>query len=351
MLFGEAGSYSALFATHPPLLDRIRTLEPGFREQDLQELAASLQRGEPARAASPDASSQFTAASPSPGVTALPPVLPGVPGSTAAIADAAVLATAATPAFDRARVIHQSLPDSLKLAVQQAVTALPVVLALAASARQELQARQWRMVADSFGDDVRDAALAVFADVESLSPELRLPLAAMAFPALKQLSAGSLQTLMDTLDAMVRADGQVDLDEYCLTRLLRVQLSEAQQPGRAPVDGLKKLVACRDSVALVCAVVALRGDDDPEASRRAWLMAMQTAFPGAAIGWQAPPGAWQVPLDRALDELDSLMPAAKDLLLQSLVCVIKADGVVNADEAALLRVICASLHGPLPLVG
>ncbi len=44
MLFGEAGKFSALFATHPPLLQRIRALEPGFREDDLARLAASMQR-------------------------------------------------------------------------------------------------------------------------------------------------------------------------------------------------------------------------------------------------------------------------------------------------------------------
>lgn len=39
MLFGEAGKFKALFATHPPLLQRIHALEPGFREEDLTRFA------------------------------------------------------------------------------------------------------------------------------------------------------------------------------------------------------------------------------------------------------------------------------------------------------------------------
>jgi hypothetical protein len=101
-------------------------------------------------------------------------------------------------------------------------------------------------------------------------------------------------------------------------------------------------------VALVCAVVAVNGNSDEAASRRAWLLAMQQTFPGEAMNWQPPPTAWQAPFERALDDLDQLMPMAKDVLIQGLVSTIKADGVVSADEAALLRVICASLHCPLP---
>jgi hypothetical protein len=36
------------------------------------------------------------------------------------------------------------------------------------------------------------------------------------------------------------------------------------------------------------------------------------------------------------------------LLIQGLVAAVHADGVVNIEEAELLRVICASVHCPLP---
>ena len=341
MLFGEAGTFNALFATHPPLLQRIRALEPGFREEELARLAVSLQQV----AAEPPGASAANLAAGSldvPGF-AVPSPLP----AGAAVATRAA-AMAGASKFQHAAALRQGLPATLNEAVQQADSALPVLLALALSAQAELQPRQRRLVADAFGDDVQQATAARFAEVEALPPESRLPLAALAFPALKQLPPGRQQTLLDTLDALVRVDGRVDLGEYCLTRLLRVQLLEAQQPRRAPVDGLKKLPACRDSVVLVCAVVARHGAADEGAARRAWLLAMQQVFPGAALAWPPLPSAWQLPFERALDELDGLMPPAKEVLIQGLASAIHADGEVSVAEAELLRVICASLHCPLP---
>ena len=42
------------------------------------------------------------------------------------------------------------------------------------------------------------------------------------------------------------------------------------------------------------------------------------------------------------------MPVAKELVIQSLLSAIRADGQVSVEEAELLRVICASLHSPVP---
>ncbi len=351
MLFGEAGTFNALFATHPPLLQRIRALQPGFRQEDLVQFAASSVRAaeaaESAARVAETAAHQTgaTGATRVPGLGGMPPVLP-------AVLAGAVLAQqtgpgAATP-LARGAVLRRSLPASLTTAVQQPEPALVAMLALAMSAQTALQQRQRRVLADAFGDDVQAAVTGLSAQIEALSPELRLPLAALAFPALKQLPEGRVQTLLTTLDALVRVDGQVDLDEYCLTRLLRVQLLEARQPRNAPVDGLGKLPACRPSVELVCAVVASNGHDDAGAARRAWLLAMQQVFPNATVTWTSPPAEWQTPFERALDELDRLLPAAKETLLQGLVAAVHADGVVNVQEAELLRVISASIHCPLP---
>lgn len=343
MLFGEAGTFNALFATHPPLLQRIRALEPGFREEELARLTASLQHPTATASATPAADKPAATQGVVPGM-AMPSALPAVLAGGAVVGG-----TASAPRFQRAASVRQAMPSALTGAVQQPESALAVMLALAMSTEAALQPAQRRIVADAFGDDVLQTVQAFNGEVAQLPPMARLPLASLAFPALKQLPEGRQQTLLVALDALVKADGRVDLNEYCLARLLRLQLKEASQPRRAPVDGLKKLPACRDSLILVCTILASGGCSDEASARRAWLVAMQQAFPGEAIEWAPPPAAWQAPFERALDDLDGLLPVAKELVIQSLVGAIQADGVVSVEEAELLRVICASLHCPLPM--
>ncbi|MEO7051151.1 MAG: M48 family metallopeptidase [Rhodanobacter sp.] len=338
MLFGEAGSFNALFATHPPLLQRIRALEPGFREEELAQLTESMRRAaEAPPAAAPAGAPRGPLGVPG---MSLPPVLPVIVAGAAA---------AGASAFQRAAQVQQAVPAALAAAVQQPESALAVMLALALSMEADLQPAQRRIVADALGDDVQQTVQAMARELADMPAIARLPLVSLAFPALKQLPDGRQQTLLRALDDLVRVDGRVDINEYCLARLLRVQLQEARQPRRTPVDGLKKLPACRDSLILVCTIVAAAGSSDEAGARRAWLLAMQQAFPGEAINWSAPPAAWQAPFERALDDLDDLNPVAKELVIQSLLCAVRADDQVSVEEAELLRLICASLHCPVPV--
>jgi hypothetical protein len=346
MLFGEAGSFNALFATHPPLLERIRALEPGFREEELAQLAASMQRAAETPPTVPPAAKPRSPLG-VPGMK-LPPILPAVLAGAGSMGASVSAPTEEVGPGSESAGTAQAIPATLTTVVQQPESALSAMLALALSMEPDLQSAQRRLVADAFGDDVQRAVQTMAGELATLSPIARLPLVSLAFPALKQLPDGRQQTLLRTLDDLVKVDGRVDLNEYCLVRLLRIQLQEARQPRRTPVDGRKKLPACRDSLILVCTIVASAGCSDEASARRAWLLAMQQAFPGEAIEWSPPPAAWQAPFERALDDLDGLSPIAKELVIQSLLRAVEADGQVSVEEAELLRVICASLHCPVP---
>ena len=70
-------------------------------------------------------------------------------------------------------------------------------------------------------------------------------------------------------------------------------------------------------------------------------------LPNAALAY-APPRDWVAALDRALPPLDAVDPLGKQLLVEGLVAAISHDGRVAVAEAELLRVVCSSLHCPLP---
>ncbi|GLQ51124.1 M48 family metallopeptidase [Dyella flava] len=349
MMFGDVDKFNSWFATHPPLMQRIRTLEPWFREQQLSELERSVSGAlaEDDGVASADVDAVVEKKE-------LPPLeWPGDTDTATAVAPVAVVAAVAANAppqerFQQVRTVQRSMPASLTTAARKPETALTLALALAMSEHEDLRPRQRRFIANAFGDDVLGATDQLVADELTLTAAQRMPLIALSFPALKQLPPGRLETLRETLDAIVSVDPQVELDDYCLVRLLRMYLREAAKPRSAPVEGQKKLPACRDSLSLVCAVVAVYGSNDDASARRAWLTAMDQAFPGATFQWQILPMEWQPKLDSALDDLDRLLPAAKEIVIQSLQRAIEADGVVTPTEKELLRVVCASLHCPVP---
>jgi hypothetical protein len=59
-------------------------------------------------------------------------------------------------------------------------------------------------------------------------------------------------------------------------------------------------------------------------------------------------GHWPPRLDQALTRLDSLQPAAKEMLVKALVRTVSHDLRMTVSESELLRAICATLHCPLP---
>jgi Zn-dependent protease with chaperone function len=359
MMFGDVDAFNSWFSTHPPLMERIRTLEPWFREQHLAKLEQAMSGDfgthDNAATAGADAPQEKKE---------LPPLeWPGGADVATAVAPvAAVVAAgvaAATPApasvspqadFQQAHSVRQSMPASLIAAARKPETALTLALALAMSEHEDLRPRQRRFIANAFGDDLLSDTDKLVADEMTLPATQRMPLIALSFPALKQLPHARLETLSETLDAIVGVDPQVELHDYCLVRLLRMYLREAAKPRSAPVEGKKKLPVCRDSLSLVCAVVAVYGSNDDASARRAWLAAMNQAFPGETFNWQTLPMEWQPQLDRALDDLDGLLPVAKEIVIQSLQGAIQADGVVTSTEKELLRVVCASLHCAVPQV-
>ena len=95
------------------------------------------------------------------------------------------------------------------------------------------------------------------------------------------------------------------------------------------------------------AVLAQAGHDDAEEARRAYLAALARVFPRLDAPY-APPADAQRALDEAWPVLDQVDPIGKELLLEGLVAAISHDGRLRVDEAELLRVVCASLHCPLP---
>jgi Zn-dependent protease with chaperone function len=365
MLFGAGKGLAGLFATHPPLLKRIQALEPRVTAEELERLrqrwatappsgraedaalglAPAAERAPADRAAAERPAAVGGAGRAGRAAGALPPADARVPASPDAVT-AAVGAPAET-AYQRAGTILDQLPDEVLDRARDPRTVLPLVFGLLLSAQQEVEVNQHAALVARYGQALADAARREGQTLATLHPMLRLPLAEVAFPALRHRPGPEQDAVMEAVQALIQADGRLSASEYCLSRLLHAELYEAAH--RRPPWGKRRypLSASRSAAALLLATLAAVGHREPAAAEQAFHAGAAGLFPRQRLPY-APPAQGVSALDAAWAPLDGLNPADKALLVRAMVAVVGHDGQVTVAELELLRTICALLHCPLP---
>ena len=211
----------------------------------------------------------------------------------------------------------------------------------------EAREKQLRELATREGERVARQASDYAERLSTLPRTLHLPLAAMAMPVLRRRPRADLERFMDACFALSHADGRISLFEYCLGRLLRVHVRDIIDPAGAAVSANRRLADTSEHAVTLLAVVAQAGHDDPAAAQRAFGAGIASLFPRQPVPY-SPPADPQRAMDEAWPLLDRIEPMGKALLLEGLVNAVSHDGRVSLEEAELLRVVCASLHVPLP---
>jgi hypothetical protein len=222
------------------------------------------------------------------------------------------------------------------------------MLGLLLSTDDQMAERQQVEIAARLGTEAADHAARIHQQLTAdLHPMLRLPLAALAFPVLRLRPRPELDAFLATVAAVVAADGEVSLFEYCLGRLLAVQVRESLDPSRYARFGRRKPGNVRQEFATLLAVVAQAGHADAASARRAYLAGMQRVLPRDHVPY-APPANGVQALDAVWEPLDALDPLAKQVMVEAVTDAVSHDGRVSVAEAELLRTICGVLHCPLP---
>lgn len=341
MLFGDGVGFRGLFATHPPILERIQALEPAFGGEQLERLRAQWAH-EPPSGLREDRLMGLDA----PGGS-LPPR-----DARLDVTPAMVAAQVGNPEADdyrRADAIVHGMPEALRTLASSRDAVLPLVLGLLLDDDARTRALQLPEIGARLGEAMARGAEALHGgDLATLHPAQRLPLAAIAFPVLRRRPRPELETVLDTVHAIVHCDGHVSLFEYCLARLLEVQLRESLDPRRHARFGRRRPGSVRAEFATLLAVVAQAGSPgDPAAAQRAYLAGLQWVLPRDHLPY-APPASGVLALDEVWPALDALEPLAKQMTVEAVTAAASHDGRISVAESELLRTICGVLHCPLP---
>ncbi|OOC49024.1 M48 family metalloprotease [Thioalkalivibrio versutus] len=343
MLFAS-DAIGQIFETHPPLLDRIRTLQPHFEPRDLQRLRDQLNARVRQRAHERAVDGmQREREGRVPGAEAVGDALGGHPALTHILGAGMLLA---------------AIPGPLAWAARSDARAIEVVLYLLLHADPDVRERQLMMIAEALGEARGEAVRRLQTAEPALREDLRLPLLELGFPMLRRLSAEERARLQGLVERLIHADGRVAVFEYALGRMLSCQLRDVQDPAAASRPRTATLDAHRQSAHYLLAVLAHHGHPDDPAAARAALTAGIGSLDGAlplaveipeALTGAAGARAWANVLDRVLEQLDALRMRDKDPLIRAMVTTVSHGGQVVPAEVELLRVMAASLHVPLPL--
>jgi Zn-dependent protease with chaperone function len=333
MMFG-AESFTQMFATHPPILDRIRRVEPGFHEEELEQLRANTLK----RQASIDKASEQEMHREKQSKAS------GTGFDFGNIVDQ--IANPSQNHIFLATVIAASISEDLHSAARSTEWAREVVYLLLLDDDETIREHQKLMIAKNMGGQSLQHVEHLEAMAKGLLKEHRLPLAEIAFPALKRRPPEDIEILKKTINDLIQADGVVDVFEYALAKMLQQFLNETLYPARSSIHGEKNIEDVQAEISILMVTIAKLGHQD-SASRT------EAANVGAAeLGIDmlvSTDDNWRKHLDTAIPTLDRLNPKAKERLVKALLKTIAHDNVVTHEESEVLRVICSCIHVPLPI--
>jgi Zn-dependent protease with chaperone function len=335
MLFGS-GRPMALLSTHPPLNDRIARVDPNFRPEDLERLAANILAKQARTRRKADDDERRAERK-----------------SSAGVFDARrIFEQVGNPDWDRmlmAAALAASLPRDVRRAAHSTEWAPEVLFYTLLDRDAALREQQLLIIAQRMGGDSEAQVRALLQAGGLPGAAQRLPLLEIAFPALKRRPPKFITRVLDTAKALTSADGRVDVFEYLLARVISQHLWEASNPDRVRLSGSRSLARSRDESQRVLAVLARHGHTDEHEAVAAYRAGCEAlGFDG---GDGLPPSAdWAADLDSSLPVLDQLKPAAKATLVDALATVVLHDGHMLPSELELLRVTCDLIHVPLPLL-
>ena len=328
-------------ATHPPLEERIRRIDPGFlariRARQLskknKESAApdNRQVSQPVAGFASQAEVSLTN-------TQFAPMVPLT--AQEFVATSGKLDQAH---MEYAHELHQSLTPSLIDAAHDTESAKAIVLAMILR-KMNLQTGM-QVLQKSLTETQLQSLETVRTMVFDLDDEQRLPLFDMCLPALKLMMQEGRTAFLALCKKLIKSDKKYTLFEFVLITLLQQNLSE--EAGRRKKIKYYSFKPVSRELQLIFSVMALAGGG----SRSDRHQAYRKVSRGFSMQSLEMLGARDVSIEkmvRALEKLSQLSPILKRSVLEACADIVVQDQQLKASETELLRAIADTLQSPVP---
>jgi Zn-dependent protease with chaperone function/uncharacterized tellurite resistance protein B-like protein len=338
MFFGNGltAPLFGLLATHPPLEERIRAIDPTF-DGNFPDTSYDPVEEPPAYLAQKPAAATRRGA--------IPPIVP--------LAVAAAMSNLGTPNTAHLRYaveLRNSFSPALKNAAREAMGASAAVYGLLLSTESAMRAKQLDLLAQNTSDAVRQETERLLPEILPVATNAKLPLVDLALPGLRQLSPTQYQQFSRAVQALIEADGEIDLFEYVLQKIVLRHLDTQFNGARKTVVQYYSLKPLASDCGILLSALAHVGSNDATQGEAAFQQGAQGLSEHAQtpIVYVTSQQCDLPQVDSALNRLNQAVPQIKKAVLNACVQVVAADGVIQEMEAELLRAIADALDCPMP---
>ncbi len=331
MFFGAAAKKfaSSIFATHPPLEDRIKAIQPNWDGKFT--FTGTHLAGQQSQQPHPGAAG-FA------GTT--PPVASGVdeiPQHVGTLSDEGIAV---------AQQLIADHPERLKNAAHDPFEARALIYAMLIDRKPDLAQKQLAFIEKSAERGVPPYVTQLLPLVQASDDPHLLTLLEMSMPALKELSYSQYKRFKANAATLITADARVELFEWVLHRLLVKELYPHFEGPQKYHGRIKNIAKVAPAAAKLLSILASQGHSETQAQLDAYAVGAQTL--GIDLPFNKQESFDYQRLNDALATLRKLAVLQKPALIKACAATVMADGQVTAEEGALLQGIAATLDCPLP---
>jgi Zn-dependent protease with chaperone function len=206
----------------------------------------------------------------------------------------------------------------------------------------EIQAVQWQLLEQIFSAAQMHSLKPWALQASLLEPRLRLALLDISLPALKHLSPPQYQLFKTAMNSVIRANDHTDLIEWSFFRIITHNLEPQKTPNRF-VD----LAQLKNEACTLLSIIAYAGADSVEKAQAAFNSSKTIlGFDDATLMNESDYSLMD--LDVAITRLHCLKPLQKPKLLKAISQCVLADQKITVLEAELFRAIADTLDCPVP---
>ncbi|CAN5282535.1 M48 family metallopeptidase [soil metagenome] len=331
-------SFDKLFATHPPLNDRIAAIRPGSDPEQIRKKERIDKLLKKDRIERQKSSNKVE----SKGKGPLTETLPGPEILLAAIG------TMDGDGVNEANTLLKQMPDELIEAAHEPLKAEAIIYTLLLINRKDskYEVPEWCIkILDPYMCEQVAELLPV---VNKGKREWSLPLAEISMPALRKMSENQYRIFRKNLNLIIEHDLKVSLFEFAIEKLVERRLDIHFNEKKNPKIRHHHLKTIGNEISIMLSALANSSKTDTQKAWRAGVDAMKNAAPDNLTF--LPRDEYTLKdLDKALDELSHSANPIKRYLMSSMIHCVLSDEKISIEELELLRAISESIGCPIPL--